>query len=99
MSAIEQLAGRLKEMARDEARSTTPHPERFKVTDASPLTLDQLHGSIVLVEDDDDFELSQWVRQYDDKYGIEVDDVVVCFLDNDVWIAKDVISDTAVESW
>jgi hypothetical protein len=59
MSAVKELARRLRQMAREEARSASPPVQRFKVRRANPLVLDEIGGDLLLEEGDEDVELAR----------------------------------------
>lgn len=64
------------------------------VVRASPLEVELLHAQRRL--DEEDFHLSQWVKYYDDMWGIAVKDIVVMVLSHGEWTITDVVSDTVL---
>lgn len=60
-TAYDELADRLRRLAREEARVAAPPVERFKVTRADPLVIEQIEGDLVLEEGDPDVEIDRGV--------------------------------------
>lgn len=61
MSAVQELARRLRDAMREEARSVSPPVQRFKVRRSDPLVVVDLAGDLVLEEGDPDVEIDRRV--------------------------------------
>lgn len=78
------------------AAANQPRPERWKVTALAPLTVEQLQGELVLRIGDPDLEVTQSVRDYDERFGLVVGDVVVVHVIDHEYSVCDVVSATSV---
>jgi hypothetical protein len=56
-------------------------------------------GRSLVVDEESGLVLSAWVRQWDQKYALEVDDSVLVVHHDGTWIVTDVLSDKTVTSW
>lgn len=85
-----RLARKIRDQASHAARrhATT---YRGEVSSATPLTIELLHAPITL--DEEDFDLTQWVRRYDVEYGIDEGDDVLLMKHGHDWIVTDILSE------
>lgn len=72
LDPFQELALKIKALARGEAEQTRTPPLRFKVNRVSPLRLEQLDGELLLEEGDDDFEIAHAVDAADVDKGDQV---------------------------
>lgn len=72
-----ELAKRIRGVAREEAGNSAPHVSRYRVTQPSPLIVEELEGDEVLEEGDPDFTIGDALRQHIASYGIAVHDQVL----------------------
>lgn len=90
-----ELGGAIRAHAAKAASTAAKTVQLATVTDADPLTLEMTESRHVL--HDDQFILSQLVKQYDAGDGIQVDDVLVLIRKATngtvTWYATDVVSD------
>jgi hypothetical protein len=64
---------------------------RGVVVDTSPLKIELLHDDEVLTPDD--YELSQWIKSYDERIGLALNDNVLLSFERAEWVVFDVIAD------
>lgn len=87
-TAYDELADRIRALARKEAHAVSPPVQRFKVTSSDPLIVEEVHGDLVLEEGDPDVEIDRAVLA--DRPG--VDDLVRVHHDGEDWIIAGVVS-------
>lgn len=71
---------------------------RFEVTDADPLSLDEISGDEQLDEGDADFDIGAWVDYFRETFTLAEGDVVVCGKTQDGWIALEVEADAGTST-
>lgn len=59
MSAVQELAARLRAAMREEARRVSPPVRRFKVRRRNPLVVEEMGGDLILEEGDPDVEIDR----------------------------------------
>lgn len=91
MTVYDDLATRIRGVARDHARAESPPTLRFRVASTGPLVLDQIDGDLVLNEGDPDFTIADAV----DTGAPAAGDVVLVeqtgASDNPEWFATGVV--------
>jgi len=92
MSSHTRLARSIQRKA-DAAAQRYPNGHYGTVIDTDPLKIELHDRDLVLVEDYD-LLLSQWVKLYSDRYGIEQDDGAWVGISHGQYTVLDIISDT-----
>lgn len=88
------LAHKLRHVSREEARAASPPPRRALVTKTNPLSVEDIGGDLALEDGDDDVEVSQSVRDYDSRIGIDVgDQIIIDQTEDGDYLLRSVISD------
>lgn len=87
-SSYDELADRIRALARHEAHAVSPPVQRFKVTSANPLIIEEIHGDLVLEEGDPDVEIDRGVLSVRPAVG----DMVRVHHDGEDWIIAGVVS-------
>lgn len=88
------LVDALMQAVREEVQRSTQSVSRWRVVrGGSDLTLEELDGEGQLHIDDDDFEVSDWVRKFDADHTLAADDIVLVHHDGETHTAMDVLSD------
>lgn len=94
MTVHRRIARKVRAQAERQANQTrTAHAG--EVIDTGPIAV-ELFDSRHVLEVGDGLRLSQWVRQYDLKYTIDVGDVLLVDRRGDDWIAVDVLADKSL---
>lgn len=95
---LDELAMRLKRMAREELASTGTSVTRWRVSQATPLVIEEVEGDLTLEDGDPDFTVGDWLRQFIAQYGLAKDDQVIVAYTGGEWHAFDVASAAVVKA-
>ena len=68
-TVFDELAHRIRDIARSEAKDVAPPVRRARVLDASPLTVELLDTGVVLEEGDEDFDVSDELDRHPPPVG------------------------------
>lgn len=90
MTVFDELAEAIRGIARGEVRTVSPPVERWRVTNADPLTIERVggDGDLVLEEDDPDVEIDRAVLDERPAVG----DLVRVHHDGEDWLVAGVIT-------
>lgn len=87
-TSYDELADRIRALARREAHAVSPPVQRFKVTSGNPLVVEEVHGDLVLEEGDPDVEIDRAVLATRPAVG----DLVRVHHDGNDWIIAGVVA-------
>lgn len=90
---VTELAQRIRKVAAHEASKTT-NVERWRVTKATPLIIEEIEGDLILEDGDPDFTIGVALRQHIATYGIAPGDMMLVAYSGKEWHALDAVTAT-----